>query len=146
MRHRYFAYGSNLDAEQMRTRCPDAEQIGPAELPGYRLAFTGHNRSWGGAVATLCADPQRRAAGILWSLSDADLEHLDYWEGYPSVYQRRPLTVWRPSGAATEAITYLKVDERPARPAPAYLDLIRRAYQRYGFDPEALTFALEGLP
>ena len=146
MRHSYFAYGSNLDAEQMRTRCPEARLLGPAALSGHRLAFTGHSATWGGAVATLCADPQRHVAGLLWSLSDADLEHLDRREGYPTVYQRRPLRVQRPGGLEEEALVYLKVDARPARPTEAYLALIRRAYQRHGFDPAALTFALEVRP
>lgn len=28
----YFAYGSNLDLEQMAQRCPDAEIVGPVRL------------------------------------------------------------------------------------------------------------------
>ena len=28
----YFAYGSNLDLEQMAQRCPDAEIVGPCLL------------------------------------------------------------------------------------------------------------------
>ena len=28
----YFAYGSNLDLDQMLDRCPDAVLVGPAEL------------------------------------------------------------------------------------------------------------------
>ena len=49
---RYFAFGSNLDQEQMRARCPSAKLLGPAVLPGHALAFAGYSHRWGGAVAT----------------------------------------------------------------------------------------------
>ena len=35
----YFAYGSNMNDEQMEFRCPDAEAVGTVCLEGYRLAF-----------------------------------------------------------------------------------------------------------
>ena len=31
----YFAYGSNINLEQMAWRCPGAEVFGPAVLEGY---------------------------------------------------------------------------------------------------------------
>ena len=37
----YFAYGSNLDLEQMAQRCPDAEIVGPVRLENYELRFRG---------------------------------------------------------------------------------------------------------
>ena len=35
----YFAYGSNLNFEQMAYRCPEATAVGTARLDGYELAF-----------------------------------------------------------------------------------------------------------
>ena len=37
----YIAYGSNLNYEQMRWRCPDAKVIGTSVIPDYRLIFRG---------------------------------------------------------------------------------------------------------
>ena len=34
----YFAYGSNMNPDQMKTRCPGAEAICPAKLRNYCLA------------------------------------------------------------------------------------------------------------
>ena len=31
----YFAYGSNINLEQMAVRCPAAQVVGPAVLEGY---------------------------------------------------------------------------------------------------------------
>lgn len=33
----YFAYGSNLNVEQMKGRCPDSIGISPAVLNGWKL-------------------------------------------------------------------------------------------------------------
>ena len=40
----YFAYGSNLDLEQMAQRCPDAEIVGPVRLENYELRFRGSEK------------------------------------------------------------------------------------------------------
>jgi len=37
----HFAYGSNMDREQMSRRCPGAEYVGAASLPGYRFIING---------------------------------------------------------------------------------------------------------
>ena len=43
----YFAYGSNLDAAQMRARCPSAKLLGAAILDGYRLRLRRAERRLG---------------------------------------------------------------------------------------------------
>ena len=35
----YFAYGSNINLEQMDYRCPDATVVGPVVLENYELLF-----------------------------------------------------------------------------------------------------------
>lgn len=37
----YLAYGSNLNLEQMRRRCPTAVKVGTAFIENYRLMFKG---------------------------------------------------------------------------------------------------------
>ncbi len=41
----YIAYGSNLNVDQMSTRCPGARVAGVAGLPNYRLTFRGNGRA-----------------------------------------------------------------------------------------------------
>jgi hypothetical protein len=59
----YFAYGSNLDAAQMRARCPSAKLLGAAILDGYRLGFAGQSAAWGGGVATVVRDGEGGSRG-----------------------------------------------------------------------------------
>ena len=47
----YFAYGSNMNLNQMAFRCPDAEVVGPVRLEGYCLAFC--RNGGGNGVATI---------------------------------------------------------------------------------------------
>ena len=41
MKRYYIAYGSNLNVQQMRWRCPGARIIGTSEMKDYRLLFKG---------------------------------------------------------------------------------------------------------
>ena len=47
----YFAYGSNMNLEQMKYRCPAAEVVENVRLEDYRLAFRG--KAPGNGVATV---------------------------------------------------------------------------------------------
>ena len=42
----YFAYGSNINLNQMAVRCPDAKVVEPAVLENYELLFRGHGSSF----------------------------------------------------------------------------------------------------
>lgn len=50
----YFAYGSNINLEQMEHRCPDAQLVGPVTLQNYELQFRGSG------FATVSQERQRR--------------------------------------------------------------------------------------
>ncbi len=54
----YFTYGSNLDTEQMKRRCPGSLVRDVGRLKGYRLGFTCFSRGWGGGVAVLHGFPR----------------------------------------------------------------------------------------
>ena len=47
----YFAYGSNINLQQMAVRCPAAQVVEPAVLEGYELLFRGNAHGYG--VATI---------------------------------------------------------------------------------------------
>ena len=63
----YFAYGSNINLEQMAVRCPAAQVVGPAVLDGYELLFRGNRRGTG--VATIEPLPDSQVHGLLWMLT-----------------------------------------------------------------------------
>ena len=75
----YFAYGSNMNVEQMRRRIPDARVVGRAVLKGWRV------------VERLYADIEKsgggRVYGVLYLLSAKEMRRLDTFEGYPRTYE-----------------------------------------------------------
>ena len=82
----YLAYGSNLSIERMRSRCPDAEAIGRAMIPGYRLLF---KKSQSGFYATIEQDANCAVPVLAYLISDYDEALLDRCEGYPRHYYKR---------------------------------------------------------
>jgi hypothetical protein len=142
-RNLYFAYGSNLDLEQMRERCPWSEPLCAARLRRHRLAFAGHSALWDGGVATLVADPFGHVDGVLYALTDNDIAALDRWEGHPNVYRRERVSV-RAGSRGLSAYTYIRSANPPANPSAEYLSRIERAYRRHQFDVAALREALQG--
>ena len=80
----YFAYGSNMDHDQMVSRCPSAEFIGLASLKNF--AYYINNRG----VASLKPQYGATAWGVVWDIQDTcDWEALDQYEGVSFDYYKR---------------------------------------------------------
>src|SRR4051812_17645581 len=84
----YFAYGSNLSAALMKTRCRSACQVGIAKIDGYRIGFTRRSSRQGGGVADLVAAQGSLVWGALFDVAECDFESLDEYEGVPTAYSR----------------------------------------------------------
>ena len=87
----YFAYGSNINLDQMAQRCPDAQVVGPVTLENYELLFRGNLR--GAGVATIAPREGSTVHGLLWNITPECERSLDYYEGYPHLYGKEPVTV-----------------------------------------------------
>jgi gamma-glutamylcyclotransferase (GGCT)/AIG2-like uncharacterized protein YtfP len=71
--------------------------------------------------------------GGIYELADSDLSRLDRQEGYPDVYDRIKVTVFRDTGYPVEAITYVyKKQPEEKKPSAEYLALLRQGYQDWG--------------
>ena len=77
----YAAYGSNLDPDQMRERCPHSPVQSVGWLRGWRLTFGGEDVGWDGALATVVQDPDAQTYVMLYDVSPLDEKVLDEWEG-----------------------------------------------------------------
>lgn len=64
----YFAYGSNMNLDQMAYRCPAAEAVCTAKLEGYELFFAGRP---GNGVASIRPKQGGTVVGVLWKLTEA---------------------------------------------------------------------------
>lgn len=140
----YFAYGSNLDPDQMADRLPDSEPVGSATLRDYRLDFGGHSPHWDGAPATVWPIDGESVRGFVYQLTDEAVAILDSYEGHPVRYERTSLAVDLDDGRTVEAAVYIKSLEEPGPPPPdEYFEQLRAAYERLGFETAALFEARE---
>ena len=78
----YFAYGSNMNLNQMAFRCPDAEVVDTVRLEGYRLAFC--MNGGGNGVATILPEEGSYVDGVLWRISERDERHLTITRAFPT--------------------------------------------------------------
>jgi gamma-glutamylcyclotransferase (GGCT)/AIG2-like uncharacterized protein YtfP len=109
----YFAYGSNMNPDQMKTRCPSAEAICPAKLKNYCLAER--------LYADIDPEEGSNVYGVLYSVPEDEMKKMDRHEGAPRTYKRIEVEVefaMRPYKAVTFILTPEKKRERDGIPFP----------------------------
>ena len=138
----YFAYGSNINLDQMAYRCPDAEVVGPVTLEGYELTFRG--RADGSGVANIEPKEDSVVPGLLWRITPKCEAALDRYEGAPRLYVQQDVTVRDGKGKEYRVMAYIMTDlfREPALPSPFYFDGIRDGYRQNGMDAKSLENAL----
>lgn len=140
----YIAYGSNLHVQQMRYRCPDARIIGTAEMVDYRLLFKG---SQSGSYLTIEPSEGYSVPVAIWEISPADERSLDRYEGYPTFYYKKEMTL-DVKGICTgkirrrTAFVYMMHEDRPIGiPSSSYMAICQHGYETFGFDLAVLKEA-----
>jgi len=116
----YFAYGSNLDWEQMKARCPSSEFACIALLKDHRLSFSRHSAVRNCGVAHILKEKGSDVWGVVYEVSEEDMRVLDTYEGYDpdrdfseNAYNRENIVIYRNGNIneSIEAITYYAVPQ-----------------------------------
>jgi len=129
----YFAYGSNLNKKQMKERCPNSQPRFSAELPHYKLVFSGWSRQRGGATAGIKVSSGDKVLGGIYEITESDLPKLDRFEDCPNTCERLKVMVFHDIGEPVEAVTYIKKRQtEEAKPSAEYLAVIRQGYRDWG--------------
>jgi gamma-glutamylcyclotransferase (GGCT)/AIG2-like uncharacterized protein YtfP len=145
----YFAYGSNLLSERMRSRVASARHVCGAWVDGKRLTFGKRGRD-GSGKATLVAEIGARVWGALYAIDPAHWEQLD---GFEPGYERVALDVTTERRERVTAATYIAPEtasdpvafswykrllidgaREHGLPEP-YIDSLRRLPERPGAEP-----------
>lgn len=138
----YFAYGSNMDPDQMAFRRLEVQEALAAVLEGYRLAFDFPARSrWLGGAADVVPVEGARVEGVLYTLAN-EVSIMDAWEGG---YRRLAVEVTVPATSrSVTAWTYVVVDKGPhMTPSEVYVDQMLIGARRCGLS-SAYIEELEG--
>lgn len=120
----YFAYGSNLDKEQMKKRCPDSSYLSIGSLENYQLVYDGFSKTRNCAVANVVSKDKVSVWGAIFDISQNDLDKLDIFEGYPKAYDRAVLNIKTNDNSLHQAIVYFRTGREIGVPSEEYRNII----------------------
>ena len=141
----YVAYGSNLNKEQMRGRCPGAAFVGTGIVEDYELQFKGSLR---GAHATIAPKEGAAVPVCVWTIQKRDESRLDLYEGYHPkgycYYDKEQISVKMNDGRTLSGLVYIMDKQMDfGNPTKGYYDTVRQGYLDCGLDTDVLETALD---
>ncbi len=135
----YFAYGSNMDCDAMRSRCPKAKPLGRASLMRHRFFIMESG------FASVKRDAHGAVHGVLYDLPFSDINALDRYEDVGrGLYQKITQPVVRDGAAPMRALIYVGTSAQEGVAAAAYLDAIVAAANSWEL-PERYIASLSAL-
>ncbi|MEQ8154485.1 MAG: gamma-glutamylcyclotransferase family protein [Clostridiaceae bacterium] len=137
----YAAYGSNMNLQQMKQRCPRAKVIGKGQLKNYRLTFRGVKYG----VANIEEKHGYNVPIVLWEITNQCEKALDRYEGYPDLYIKKEIKVMMEDGTEVTAMAYVMTNiygKLPAKPLERYINVIWEGYKDNGIPVNTLRTAI----
>lgn len=127
----YFAYGSNLNKREMKSRCPNSRYIGTVMLKDWQLMFR--------LYLTIESEEGMEVPIGVWDVPQEEMKALDEYEGYPELYRKEKMTI-----GDYEGIIYIMNEYSIpyAFPTKEYFNRCCLGYINFGFDTSYLTEAL----
>lgn len=131
----YAAYGSNLNHQQMRLRCPAAQPIATAVLPDWQLVFRG--------VADIIPAINTAVPVGLYKITAACEAALDHYEDYPTLYGKKIIDLPL-DGQVLSIMTYIMNPRYGyGPPSEAYVEVIRQGYHDWQIPYSTLVASLQ---
>jgi cation transport regulator ChaC len=137
-----FAYGSNMDLQQMKERAPNSE-LAPfiAEARGWKLCFPRESKKREGGVGSIERKEGSSVWGVVFSVTEGDLESLDSHEGVPrGRYTRGPIEVYNGQVVLTQTYFAVREREQDFMPHRDYIDLYIRGAKHFGLPAHYIRF------
>jgi len=120
----YFAYGSNMNKDRMLERVGYIPESIPGTLRGWQLVFNKKAMDGTSGYANIVPDPAGEVQGVVYRVSEGDIDALDRYEGYPNHYDRTELQLLAGMNEIS-AVVYIAVPEMirdGLKPMKNYLD------------------------
>lgn len=149
---RYFAYGSNMDKDDLDKWCvkhnhPIVEFLdtNPARLSGYKLCFNHFSKGRDAGAANIMECNNSIAYGLLISLKVCYKSTLESKEGSPYCYNECFVDIETFKGVVEkDVLTFklLKEKERKEHQPPSnyYMNLILKNAEKYKFPPDYINY------
>lgn len=142
MKKYYIAYGSNLNVQQMKFRCPGAKVVGKSVIKNYELLYKGSKT---GSYLTIEKKNGSVVPVAVWEVTADDKKRLDAYEGYPNFYYKKNMKITlAETGKIINAFVYIMHEERKLGiPSYAYVRTCVQGYRDFGFDLKHLRLAFD---
>jgi gamma-glutamylcyclotransferase (GGCT)/AIG2-like uncharacterized protein YtfP len=135
----YFAYGSNMDAQAMRTRCPKSSPLGLARLAKHRTFVMEDG------YASVQTDAHAMVHGVLYDLALSDVASLDrYEEVARGLYRKITQPVLRMGAAPVRALVYVGRSQSAGQPGLDYWQGVLKAARDWALPDDYVSY-LEAL-
>lgn len=149
----YFAYGSNMDKDDLDRWCKEHgygsikfTDVIPSKLLGYRLVFNYFSSSRRAGAANIMESKGSVVYGLLIELDENNKEIIREKEGYRyHYYNEIKVNIETLDGNTfSDVFTYKVFKEKESDsfqpPKKEYLELIKRAAEKYNFPDEYRKF------
>ena len=114
----YFAYGSNMNQDQMKFRCLNSRPLGKVSLFGYRFIVNSRG------VATIIPRNYSTVRGILWSINLKHEFTLDYYEGVKKKIYFKKYCYITYCNQRVLSLVYIAFDQIIGYPRKGYLEKV----------------------
>ncbi|XES77273.1 MAG: gamma-glutamylcyclotransferase family protein [Candidatus Bathyarchaeia archaeon] len=141
----YFAYGSNLNQEDLDKWCKKRNRPlidlklkspRPCVLRDYTLDFNYYSRSRGGGAANIEPSQGEYVEGVLFEMTKADMQTIDIKEGAPNSYRKIPVSVILKDNEKVDGVaTYTVCDKCKTHftaPTDEYLKIMLDGARAFG--------------
>ncbi len=136
----YFAYGSNLNHNQMKNRCSGAKYVKKHILRGRKLCFSHKTNHSIYGHANIVKDKKSEVQGALWNITRNDENELDVYEGVDyNYYQKEYFTL-----NGKKVLVYIQKKYHLQKPNSSYLHTIIEGYKNCFLDIKKLKKIISG--
>jgi gamma-glutamylcyclotransferase (GGCT)/AIG2-like uncharacterized protein YtfP len=150
----YFAYGSNLNKEDLQDWClkegrpyPLGEKIGNAYLADMQLVFNYDSKRRKGGALNIRHRLGQATPGVLYKIDAEGWETLDIREGAPNVYKHLDVMALTEDGREYDAATYQVHSSMTeggfVKPGPEYLQVLKKGLSDHGINERMLMAVAE---
>jgi hypothetical protein len=133
----YFAYGGNMNREQIESRCTKPEVLAVAKIPDLKLDFFDHGKVWDSGLESAVAAPGHDLWGVVYKLSayaqDSLDDHQDIRLDGTGAYFHYPAIATDDMGKTYKVLFYKK-DNRSehSKPSREFLDFLVKGAEERG--------------
>lgn len=112
----YFAYGTNLNLDQMKVRCPNIKIIKMVLLKDFTLYFTSRS------IPSIKYEDNAETWGVLFDIDKSCENSLDKYEGFPTLYLKKNIEVIDKDGGKFDCFAYVANEVQEGKPGRQYLE------------------------